>query len=308
MEKPVTDVDDTTAAAKAAKAAEEAKGEETIIEDEPTSEEVVDESPDTDGEDEPGGEEGAKAKVEDGDVTPEKQDQEPEDEEGELKPWMKKRLRREQGKAGRESERAEKAEKELAELKRKDAEAAATEEPPKREDYEDYEDYVADKAAHSAKQAVREEMRVDDERKAEANRQVALDKSFKAHEDRVEAYKDQVGDFDDVAYGDHILPIMRSAPHLAQLVVESDQGPQIAYHLGSNPEAAEKIAAMPMHLAAKEIGKIEARLEKAPKLKNKSKAPEPINPVKGKDAGAVERSAEDMPMDEYARARKAGKI
>ena len=301
MDKKVTDVDDATEVVE-----EEVQGEE-VIEDEPTSE-VVDESLDTDGEEEalkePGGEEAAEAE-EDGE-TPDKQ--EPEEKEEKLEPWMAKRLRREQGKTGKEKDRADRAEAELAERQRKEEQAQTTEEPPKREDYEDYEDFVADNAVFAAKQSYRKEMQADAEQKAEQDRKTELNKTFAAHEERVEAYKEKVEDFDEVAYGDHILPVMRGAPHLAQLVVESDLGPQIAYHLGSNPEVAEKIAAMPMHLAAKEIGKIEARLEKAPKPKNKSKAPSPIKPVKGKDAGAVERSPEKMSMDEYAAGRKAGTI
>ena len=289
-----TDVDDTTG--ETTEVVEEVLGEETIIEEEPASEEVVDESTDTDVED-AGGED------KDGEDAPAEQV-----EEEKLEPWMARRLRREQGKAAKERERAEKAEAELEERRLNEEQAAATEEPPKREDYEDYEDFVADKAAFSAKKAVREEMRADSEKQAKVERQDALEQSFKAHEDRVEIYKEQVEDFDEVAYGEHILPIIKGASHLAQLVVESDQGPQIAYHLGSNPEVAEQIAAMPMHLAAKEIGKIEARLEKALKPKNKSKAPEPIKPVNGKDADAVERSPEEMSMDEYARGRKSGKI
>lgn len=300
MSEKSTDVDDTTEVVE--EVVEEVPGEETVIEEEPASEEVVDESPDTDGEDEPGGEEDA----EDGDAIPD--DQEPEPEEDPVPKGVKKRLDKLTKEKYAERARADEAQRKLAEIERKNEEAAATEEAPKREDYEDYEDFVADKAAFAAKQTYRKEMQADAEKKVESDRQVALEKSFKAHEDRVEAYKEKVEDFDDVAYGDHILPVMRGAPHLAQLVVESEQGPEIAYHLGSNPEVAEKIAAMPMHLAAKEIGKIEARLEKAPKPKNKSKAPEPIKPVKGKDAGAVERSAEEMPMEEYAAARKAGKL
>lgn len=282
------------------------EGEETVIEEEPTSE-VVDESLDTDGEEEalaePGGEEAAEAVAEDGDADPDNPDILDDDPKG-----VKRRIDKVTREKYAALAEAKEAKRELAEIRRKEEEAAATEVAPKRADYEDYEDFVADNAAFSAKRAVREEMRVDAEKKAETERNATLEKTFAAHEDRVAAYKEKVEDFNEVAYGAHILPIMQDAPYLAQLVVESDQSPEIAYHLGSNPEVAEKIAAMPMHLAAKEIGKIEARLEKAPKPKNKSKAPTPIKPVKGKDAGAVERSAEDMSMDEYAAARKAGTI
>ena len=288
MSKDKTDVDDTTEAAKAAEEAEEAKGEE-VIEETPVSDEVVDESLDTDGEEEALEEPGGEAEVEE-----------------KVPKGVQKRLDKMTREKYEERAKTEAVRKELEELKKRDEAVAAKEEPPKREEYEEYEDYVADKAAFSAKQAVRDEMRVDAEKKVASERQATLEKSFAAHEGRVKTFKEKITDFEEIAYGDHILPIMRGAPHLAQLVVQSDQGPQIAYHLGSNPEVAEKIAAMPMHLAAKEIGKIEARLETVPKPKNQSKAPEPIKPVKGKDAGVVERSPEGMSMEEYKRWRDKG--
>ena len=70
-------------------------------------------------------------------------------------------------------------------------------------------------------------------------------------------------------------------PTIRNLVESSEFGPEIALHLGKNRDAAINIASMPMMQAAKEIGKLEIKLSTAPKPKAVSKAPSPINPIKG---------------------------
>lgn len=69
---------------------------------------------------------------------------------------------------------------------------------------------------------------------------------------------------------------------MAEAIQISDDGPAIAYYLGNNPEIAQSIYSLPPVQAAREIGKIEARIaydrETAAKAKV-SKAPEPAPKV-----------------------------
>lgn len=92
---------------------------------------------------------------------------------------------------------------------------------------------------------------------------------------------------------------------MAEIIRESDLGPEIAYHLGKNPAEAARLAALPERLQAKELGKLEARIS-APKSAPKP-PPAPISPVGGNASGGVADPTK-MSMAEYVAARKAGKI
>ena len=75
-------------------------------------------------------------------------------------------------------------------------------------------------------------------------------------------------------------------------IMESDVGPKILYHLAENPAFAQELGKKSVISALREIGKLEARFEKAeqpqaasePAAKPavaKSKAPAPITPIRG---------------------------
>lgn len=105
--------------------------------------------------------------------------------------------------------------------------------------------------------------------------------------------------------------------HVHRAILESDQGPQIAYYLALHPAEAKRIASMGAIQAIKRIAALERDLaeienDDAPALKDKeepakpqrSKAPEPIEPVKSvpSSTGGSANSYE-----EYKRRRQAGK-
>jgi hypothetical protein len=94
---------------------------------------------------------------------------------------------------------------------------------------------------------------------------------------------------------------------VAFLIKDSDIGPDVAYYLGSNLAEMTRINALPPHQAAKEIGKIEAKLL-APKPvdppKNLiSQAPEPIKPVV--PAPLTEVDEDKLPIEEFVKRRNA---
>ena len=105
---------------------------------------------------------------------------------------------------------------------------------------------------------------------------------LEAYHDREEAARDKYYDFEQVAYN-NALPITTV---MAQTIQASELGPDIAYHLGSNPREAERISRLSPYLQAKEIGKIEAKLADSPApVKKTTSAPPPIKPVTAKGAG-----------------------
>jgi len=73
-------------------------------------------------------------------------------------------------------------------------------------------------------------------------------------------------------------------------IIESDMGPLILYHLAENPEIVTKINGLSPRNALKELGRIEAKLEKSAEGSSESgkaevkpevsKAPAPIRPIK----------------------------
>jgi hypothetical protein len=98
---------------------------------------------------------------------------------------------------------------------------------------------------------------------------------IEAYHDREEEVRTKYDDFDQVAYN----PQLRVTEVMAETIRASDIGPEIAYHLGSNPKEAERISRLSPYLQAKEIGRIEAKLADAPPVKKTSSAPAPIKPV-----------------------------
>lgn len=92
---------------------------------------------------------------------------------------------------------------------------------------------------------------------------------------------------------------------MAELIKDSEYGPDVAYHLGKNPNEAARLAQMSDKQLAREMGRLEARLttpRPVPKV-----APAPVSPVGGNASGGS-LDPNKMSMAEYAAARKSGKI
>lgn len=77
---------------------------------------------------------------------------------------------------------------------------------------------------------------------------------------------------------------------------------EIAYYLSKNQKEADKIAALSPLRQIAEIGKIEAKLSAPPPTKRPSKAPDPINPVGGKET-RTDPLASAKTDEEWIRAR-----
>ena len=94
--------------------------------------------------------------------------------------------------------------------------------------------------------------------------------------DREEEARSKYDDYQQVVYNDRLM----ISDAMAEAIRSADNGPDIAYHLGSNPKEAERIARLSPLLQAKEIGRIEAKLSyEPPATKQTTRAPAPISPV-----------------------------
>lgn len=94
------------------------------------------------------------------------------------------------------------------------------------------------------------------------------------------------------------------SPQIVEAIAYSEHGPAVAYHLANHLDEADRIARMPAHLAAVQLGRIEA-LVSAPKPKPVTSAPKPSPTLSG---GSVANRGirEGMSYEEYKAARSAG--
>jgi hypothetical protein len=89
---------------------------------------------------------------------------------------------------------------------------------------------------------------------------------------------------------------------MAEALLESDMGADIAYYLGKNVKESEKISAMSPVAQAKAIWKLEAKVGKS-NAPAQSQAPAPVKPVRG-GSSAPTKPVSEMSMSEYAAYRQ----
>ena len=245
-------------------ASEEAPSEAEVVEETPTSEPALE----AQAESEPEAEEEAKAT-----------------EDRKSNPKIEKRF-------SELTKRAKQAEAQKAELEARlqEYEAKATPQPqaqqadplgekPQASQFQDAFEYAEALAEWSAEKALFERDKQEAERRANDERA----KLNQAWAERVNKAKADMPDFEEMIASSTVS--VNDA--IRDSILESDVGPQILYHLASDDEYAQKIAAMPPIKALREIGKLEARFEAkdAPKEEPKqevvarSKAPAPIKPL-----------------------------
>ncbi len=92
-------------------------------------------------------------------------------------------------------------------------------------------------------------------------------------------------------------PNVPITPDMAEIIRDSELGPELAYHFGKNPAEAARYAVMTGKQLAREMGRLEARLD-APKPIPKQ-PPAPISPVGSSKSGGSSDPSK-MSMAEYA--------
>ena len=202
-------------------------------------------------------------------------------------------------KAAEAQARADLLEQELAKFKTP-AQAAATSGEPTLEQYGfDAEKYAEAKADY-AKQQVAKEFQTRQQTQAQQQVQAKLIASW---EEKVDKVAEKYEDFDTVV-GE-----LKPVSPLVMAIMEADNAPDLAYHLGKNPREAERISKLPVLSQIREIGKLEAKLAAEPvKPKTPSKAPAPITPLTGTAPLSTEESLNDpnLPdaqLDKWMKAR-----
>jgi len=141
--------------------------------------------------------------------------------------------------------------------------------PPAPEDFDTAPAYAEALAEQRALQIIAER---------EARQQQA--QFLETYHEREEDARSRYDDFEQVAYN----PRLPVTDVMAQVIQASDIGPDVIYHLGSDPKEAARIAALPPVLQARAIGLIEAKLAANPPVKKTTNAPPPIAPVTARSA------------------------
>lgn len=109
---------------------------------------------------------------------------------------------------------------------------------------------------------------------------------------RVDEVRDRLPDFDQVVTD--ATPISDFA---ADIIAESEVGPQIAYHLGKNQDLAREIRNMPPHLQGRALARIEAQVSVP--IRKLTSAPPPTPRVGGGSSPAA-KDPSQMGMAEYS--------
>lgn len=165
---------------------------------------------------------------------------------------------------------------------------------------------------------IRQEKRQEQAARSAAEKQSAAKAKADTWQGRVTEAKSEFSDFDSVAMNKDLTV----TNVMAEAITDSDLGPKILYELGKNPAEASRISKLSPAAQAREIGKLEARLEAAaekssgessetPQTKKPavSKAPPPVKPLGSSSASSnPAKAVETMSLSEYRALRESGKL
>ena len=155
----------------------------------------------------------------------------------------------------------------LRETERQLAESRKPPEPPPAKPVEapKLEDFEFDQAKYTQAltewQDARIEARVA-ERLAKAEAERAANERTKTFQQRQQEFMAKTPDYAEKVLQGADRNEWPCSEAMAELIRESELGPQVAYHLASNPQVARELYGMSERAVAREIGRIEARLEK----------------------------------------------
>ena len=180
---------------------------------------------------------------------------------------------------------------------------------PTPDDFKDAFEYAEALADWSAENALARREQEVKQKEVEAKRETVI----QTWQQKLEATKAELPDYEVMVASSDV----KVNDTVRDAILESDVGPRILYELASDDELAEKLTGLTTAGALKLIGKLEAQFEKtdAPAkaekktVAAKSKAPEPIRPLKSTSGVAdVGMDGNDMSYQQWKAARQAGKI
>lgn len=125
------------------------------------------------------------------------------------------------------------------------------------------------------------------------------------YKQRAIEFAKQNPDYDDALEDTSHIPVQ---PEIHEVIIESEVGPQIAYHLAKNPAEIERLNALPAHRRLIELGKLEGALaaKKAPtNVPKATKAAPPVKAVSGAAPTKKDITDPSLSQAEYRAMRTA---
>ena len=199
--------------------------------------------------------------------------------------------------ARREAEREASYWRGIAQQGQAQQSAPAAPTKPTPDKYDDYGDFVEALTDWKTEQALAKRMEQDSTRKVAETRSQTF-------AERQVATRAVLPDYDAVV-GASETPISN---HVGEALMESDRGPELAYHFAKNPDVLQNLNGMTPMQAAREIGKLEATLsiKTAPVVPSKklstTPAPASTTVTQGR---ATQPALATASMDEYMAQRKS---
>jgi hypothetical protein len=157
--------------------------------------------------------------------------------------------------------------------------------------FDNFDEYVTAKAEYIASQTLSKH----EQRQQQEKAQAAQHQTVEGWNKRVAAA--DIPDFHDVVASSDV-PMTKI---MQQAIMESDNGPKLAYHLATNPADAERIAGMTPIGAVRALTLIEEGFKKPVAV---SKATPPITPV-GSKATSIKSLLDVKDYDEFSKRRAA---
>lgn len=161
--------------------------------------------------------------------------------------------------------------------------------------FDNFDDYVTAKAEYIASKKIESTLSEHEKRQEQQKAQTAQQQTVEAWNKRVASA--DIPDFHDVVAASDVpmTSIMKQA------IMESENGPKLAYHLATNPADAERIAGMTPIGAVRALTLIEEGFKKPVAV---SKATPPITPV-GSKATSIKSLLDVKDYDEFSKRRAA---
>jgi hypothetical protein len=167
--------------------------------------------------------------------------------------------------------------------------------------YESHEDYIEALTDWKLDQKLQEK----ESREIQAKLKSEIEAQVTTHTQRVETFKAQHDDFDDVIES---VDDVRMPTAVQEVILASELGPQLMYELAKNKKEFARICALSPTLAARELGIFEAKLSPSTGAKTteakKTKAPPPINPISARGAAVNKPLSQIDNYEEFKRARE----
>lgn len=169
---------------------------------------------------------------------------------------------------------------------------------PDPNNFESHEEYVEALSEWKVEKKLAE--REQKTREAELKNQ--YEKAKQDFKGRLDSYSEKHDDFMELVESVDDIPMSIT---VQDTILESEVGPELMHELAKDRENYIRICRLPATSAARELGKIEAKILSAKESagakteKQTTKAPPPIKPLATKSAGVSTKSPDEMSFEEY---------